>query len=144
MIILGWKKSRPLKRKCRKFSKFRSTKWLFLSTLHEWKVSAKINLWRGTIAIQLERNLSQHCGFTGLPFFCYYLGYWILDTKTNINKTGVINDPLGQTNSLTSSKHCFLLFCFAKFEKRERTDGQHVRHVWYLSAVTVGWPSGSI
>ena len=27
------------------------------------------------------------------------------------------NDPLGQTNSHASSEHCFLLFCFARFEK---------------------------
>ena len=38
--------------------------------------------------------------------------------KTNINnnyKTCVINDPLGQTHSLASSDHYFLLFCFASF-----------------------------
>ena len=39
-------------------------------------------------------------------------------------KTGVINDPLGQTQSHASNEHCFLLFCFSRFE---RTDGQHVR-----------------
>ena len=33
------------------------------------------------------------------------------------DKTDVINDPLGQTHSLASSEHCFLLFCFARFEK---------------------------
>ena len=38
------------------------------------------------------------------------------------NKTGVINDPLGQTHSLASSEHCFLLFCFARSEKRGWTD----------------------
>ena len=36
-------------------------------------------------------------------------------------KTGVINDPLGQTHSLVSSDHCFLFFCFAK---KVRTDGR--------------------
>ena len=34
-----------------------------------------------------------------------------------INKAGVINDPLGQIHSHASSEHCFLLFCFATFEK---------------------------
>ena len=40
------------------------------------------------------------------------------------NKTGVINDPLGQTHSHASSEHCFLLFCFSRFEKWGRTDGR--------------------
>ena len=31
-------------------------------------------------------------------------------------------DPLGQTHSHASSKHCFLLFCFSRFEKWGRTD----------------------
>ena len=47
-------------------------------------------------------------------------------TKPKKYKTGVINDPLGQTHSHTSSEYCFL-FCFARFEKLGRTDGQHVR-----------------
>ena len=46
--------------------------------------------------------------------------------RNNTHKTGVINDPLGQTHSLASSDNCFLLFCFARFEKWGRTDG-HVR-----------------
>ena len=41
-------------------------------------------------------------------------------------KTGVINDPVGQTDSHASSEHCFLLFCFSRFEKWRRTYGQHV------------------
>ena len=36
------------------------------------------------------------------------------------HKTGVINDPLGQTHSHSS----FLLFCFSRFEKWGRTDGR--------------------
>ena len=44
------------------------------------------------------------------------------NSKYNTNKTGVINAPLGQTHSLASSDHCFLLFCFANFEKWGRTD----------------------
>ena len=39
------------------------------------------------------------------------------------NQTGVINDPLGQTHSHASSKHCFLLF-FSRFEKWERQNGR--------------------
>ena len=42
-------------------------------------------------------------------------------------KTGVISDPLGQTHSHASS--C-LLFCFYRFEKWGRTDGQYVRKQW--------------
>ena len=32
-------------------------------------------------------------------------------------KTGIINDPLGQTHNYASSEHYFLLFCFSRFEK---------------------------
>ena len=69
--------------------------------------------------------------------------------KIEWDKTGVINDPLGQTHSHTSSEHDrFLLFCFSRFEKwgraNGRTDGQHVRKQWSLPAVTLGWASGSI
>ena len=59
--------------------------------------------------------------------------FWILlwKYKSIIDKTGVINDPLGQTHSLASGDLCFLLFCFARSEKWGRTDGrmdgQHVR-----------------
>ena len=42
--------------------------------------------------------------------------------KVDLNKTGVVNDPLGQTHSHASSEHCFLLFCFSRFEKWRRTD----------------------
>ena len=38
-----------------------------------------------------------------------------------MEKTCVINDPLGQTHSLASSDHYFMLFCFARFEKWGRT-----------------------
>ena len=35
----------------------------------------------------------------------------------NFHKTGVINDPLGQTHILASSEYCFCLkFCFARFK----------------------------
>ena len=43
------------------------------------------------------------------------------------NKTCVVNDPLGQTHSLASSDHYFLLFCFDRFEMWRWTDGQHVQ-----------------
>ena len=60
-------------------------------------------------------------------------------------KTCVINDPLGQTQSLASSGHSFHLKfdLIARFWKL-RTDGQLVRKRWSLPAVTVGRPSGSI
>ena len=55
------------------------------------------------------------------------------------DKTGVINDPLGQTHSHASSEHCFLLFWFSRFV---RTD---VRTTCAKTmSVTLGWPSGSI
>ena len=73
--------------------------------------------------------------------------FWgvVLRSSSNLrrNKTGGINDPLGQTHGHASSEHCFLLFCFSRFEKWGRTDGQHVRKQWSLLAVTLGWPSGS-
>ena len=68
-------------------------------------------------------------------------------SEKNFDKTGVINDPLGQTHSHVSSELCFLLFCFSRFEKWGRTyvmNGQHVRKQWSLPTVTLGWPSGSI
>ena len=40
------------------------------------------------------------------------------------HKTGVINDPLGQTHSLASSERCFLLLCVASFWK-VGTYGRH-------------------
>ena len=43
-------------------------------------------------------------------------------SKTEKDKTDVINDPLGQTHSHASSEHCFLLFNFSRFEKWGRTD----------------------
>ena len=38
------------------------------------------------------------------------------------NKTGVISDPQGQIHRHASSEHCFLSFCFSRFEKWGRTD----------------------
>ena len=43
-------------------------------------------------------------------------------------KTGVVNDPLSQTHSHASSGHCFLLFCFSRFEKWGRTDNINNDH----------------
>ena len=45
--------------------------------------------------------------------------------KIKLSKTGVINDPLGQTHSLGSSEHCFRLK-FVLFWKSGdgRTDGR--------------------
>ena len=62
-------------------------------------------------------------------------------------KTGVINDLLDQTHSHASSEHCFLLFCFSRFEKWGRTYGQTdnmiVRKQLSLPALTLAWLSGS-
>ena len=82
--------------------------------------------------------LKNKCNF---DYFCGTYYHTVLISQDKYNKTGVINDPLGQTHSLASSEHCFLLFCFARFEKWGRTDGQHVRKQWSLKAVTFGWPS---
>ena len=57
--------------------------------------------------------------------------------KIRKNKTCVINDPLGQTDSLASSDHCFLLFIVLLYWKSgdgrtdERTNG------WTTCAKTV-------
>ena len=70
--------------------------------------------------------------------------------NTRNYKTGVINDPLGQTKSLDCSEHCFR-FKFVLFWKvgtdirtDGRTNGQQVQKQWSLPAVTVGRPRGSI
>ena len=57
------------------------------------------------------------------------------------NKTGVTNDPLGQTHSLSGSEHCFhLKFVFLKWGWTDGSrDGRHVR-----LAVNVSRPRGSI
>ena len=62
------------------------------------------------------------------------------------NKTGVFNDPLGQTHSLASSEHYshlkIVLFCVIL----KSSNGQKYRHHTCenkLQAVTLGWPSGS-
>ena len=55
------------------------------------------------------------------------------------NKTGVINDPLGQTHSHASSEHCFVLFVFVDLKSGDgRTDE------WTTCAKILGWPIGSI
>ena len=58
-------------------------------------------------------------------------------------KTGVINDPLGQTHSLTSSEHCFRLkfVLLWKVGTYERT---YERITWSLLAGLWIWPSGSL
>ena len=47
----------------------------------------------------------------------FHFENYTLFINTNHDKTGVINDPLGQNHSHASSEHCFLLFCFSRFEK---------------------------
>ena len=45
--------------------------------------------------------------------------------KLKINKTGVINDPLGQTHSHASSEHCFLFSVFVDLKSGDvRTYGR--------------------
>ena len=52
------------------------------------------------------------------------INFVIPEQKAKEDKTGFINDPLGQTHSLiASSEHCFLLFRFARFWKVV-TDGR--------------------
>ena len=55
-------------------------------------------------------------------FFIHYSFVLNLLFSHKPNKTGVINDPLGQTHSHASSEQCFLLICFSRFEKWGRTD----------------------
>ena len=62
------------------------------------------------------------------------------------NKTDFINDPLGQTHSHVSSEHCFLSFCFSRFENSGRTYiqvGRTDNMCENNDPVTLGWPSGS-
>ena len=62
-----------------------------------------------------------------------------LKLNLRIHKTGVINDPLGQTHSHASREHCFLLFCFARFEKWGRMD-----IICAETMIPLGGPSDSI
>ena len=66
--------------------------------------------------------------------------------RTTGNKTGVINDPFGQTHSLASSEHCFRFkfLLFWKVGTDGRTNGRHVQKQWSLPDMTVGRPCGSI
>ena len=70
------------------------------------------------------------------------------DDGNKAYKTGVINDPFGQTHSLASSEHCFrfnfVLFCEKWGRTDGRTNGRHMRKQWSLTAVTVGRHRGSI
>ena len=59
-------------------------------------------------------------------------------SNTKINKTGVINDPLGQP-TVRAGSDCRLILNFLG-----RTDGQHVQKQRSLPAVTAGRPRGSI
>ena len=61
----------------------------------------------------------------------WVLGIPWLQLITRCYKIGVINNPLGQTHSHASSEHCFLLFCFSRFEKWVRTYGR-LYHSKYL------------
>ena len=68
---------------------------------------------------------------------------FVCSTRGKVEKTGVINDPLG----LTKNQKLFSFAWFWKVGTDGRTDGRtYGRHVWkhwLLPAVIVGWPSGS-
>ena len=70
-------------------------------------------------------------------FFCLILKLWEGRTgnRNIVNKTGVINDPLGHTHSLAISEHCFHLK-FVLYEKWGWTD-EHMQKQWSLLVVTV-------
>ena len=79
--------------------------------------------------LSLKRKLSHrlpfsiHCAFAGRDCLHFTLSV----VQKSFNKTGVINDPLGQTHSLASSEHCFRLkcVCFARVWKVDvRTYGR--------------------
>ena len=61
-----------------------------------------------------------------------------------MNKTGVINDSLGHTHSHASSEHCFLLFCFSRFDKWGRNVRTTCAKTMIPKGSDLGWPSGSI
>ena len=68
--------------------------------------------------------------------------------KSNYDKAGFFNDPLGQTNNLARSEHCITwnLFCFAGFWKvgtdartDRRTDNMSENNDHYRPWLWVGW-----
>ena len=61
-----------------------------------------------------------------------------------IQITRQVSSMIHSARPIASNEHCFLLFCFSRFEKWGWTDEQHVWKQWSLLAVTLGWPSGSI
>ena len=85
-------------------------------------------------------------------YYCFVTGKEMQEGKTDFrffslknkkHKTGVINDPLGQTQSPASGEHCLrlnfvLIAGFWKMVRDGRTDEQHVWKQWSLP------PSGSI
>ena len=66
------------------------------------------------------------------------------------NKTGVINDPFGQTYNLASNEYCFnwKLFCFARFWKLGKDGQKDGRTTCVNIVITIGrdscWPRGSM
>ena len=78
------------------------------------------NVTPNEIETWLLENADQFC--VGFHFFICKLISSIVPAcricwEFNSNKTGVINDPLGQTHNIASNGHCFLLFYFTRFEK---------------------------
>ena len=89
-------------------------RWCLSLTLFIAKWSGKwILLMVGTAGNKVCRSESELCDAPNCQ-----------KQNTIKNKTGVINDPLGQTHSHASSEHCFLLSCFSRFEKWGWTYGR--------------------
>ena len=82
------------------------TKWRYQPICHPSLNGVKHSVWRIKCYTILQ------------TLYCQLL------LQINKYKTGAINDPLGQTHSHASSEHCFLLFCFSRFEKWGRTNGR--------------------
>ena len=129
---LGYNQTPPKCRLLPSFASLMSENLTFLSVLFDddgvWKhlTCATLNLlwnWKsfGPIYSCIQKSLQYSYRFeslylqtclknfiTVLPF-CYN---WFL--ASNKNKTGVIDDPLGQIHSHASSEHCFSFVLFLK------------------------------
>ena len=66
-----------------------------------------------------EHNIADNCVRHAPRSTCYTLVLGEQTAQVIYDKTGVINDPLGQTHNLASSEHCFLLF-FALLDLKSR------------------------
>ena len=104
---------------------------------------------------QLQRRSTSCHGSWTWTFIVSYSGL------NNVNKTGVNNDPFGQTHSLASSGHCFplisVLFCFLWGRTDDMCENNYHYLPWQwlnmmdvqtaflnLMITTVGRPNGSL